>query len=271
MAESRTSSPDQAATRARDELLATKLNIPRTRPDLLGRSRLIQRLDQGMARGLMVVCTPAGFGKTTLLAGWAANARWPVAWLSLDPEDNDPMRFWRYVVAALDRVAGGTGEHVLPLLSPPSVMSSQIVVTALVNQLQVAPEEFALVLDDYHLIDTGSIHDDMAFLLGHLPPQLHVVITSRSDPPLPLARLRARASWPSCRPPTCGSHQRSRRPCWGRCGAWTWVRRRWSRWSAGRKGGRWACSLPPSRCGNARTPMPSWVNSRGPIAMSWTT
>ena len=192
MAESRTSSPDLAATRARDELLATKFNIPRTRPDLLGRSRLIQRLDQGMAREVVLVCTPAGFGKSTLLADWAANARWPVAWLSLDPEDNDPMRFWRYVVAALDRVSGGTGEHVLPLLSPPSVMSSRIVVTALVNQLHVAPEELALVLDDYHLIDTGSIHDDMAFLLGHLPPQLHVVITSRSDPPLPLARLRAR-------------------------------------------------------------------------------
>jgi LuxR family transcriptional regulator, maltose regulon positive regulatory protein len=192
MAESRTSSPDQAATRARDELLATKFNIPRTRPDLLGRSRLIQRLDQGMAREVVLVCTPAGFGKSTLLADWAANARWPVAWLSLDPEDNDPMRFWRYVVAALDRVGGGAGEHVLPLLSPLSVMSSRIVVTALVNQLQVAPEELALVLDDYHLIDTGSIHDDMAFLLGHLPPQLHVVITSRSDPPLPLARLRAR-------------------------------------------------------------------------------
>ena len=91
MAESRTSSPDQAATRERDELLATKFNIPRTRPDLLGRSRLIQRLDQGMARELMVlVCTPAGFGKTTLLADWAANARWPVAWLSLDSAGQRP-------------------------------------------------------------------------------------------------------------------------------------------------------------------------------------
>ena len=91
-------------------------------------------------------------------------------------------------------------------------------VTALVNQLQVAPEELTLVLDDYHLIDTGSIHDGMAFLLGHLPPQLHVVITSRSDPPLPLARLRARGRWPSCGPPTCGSPPRSRRPCGGGLG-----------------------------------------------------
>ena len=183
------------------------------------------------------MCTPAGFGKTTLLAGWAANARWPVAWLSLDPEDNDPMRFWRYVVAALDRVAGGLGEHVLPLLSRPSVMSSRIVVTALVNQLQAGPEELALVLDDYHLIDTGSIHDDMAFLLGHLPPQLHVAITSRSDPPLPLARLRARGQLAELRSADLRFTLRNRRPCWRRCGAWTWVRRRLSRWSAGRRGG----------------------------------
>jgi ATP/maltotriose-dependent transcriptional regulator MalT len=192
MAESRTSSPDQSATRERDEILATKVNIPRTRPDLLGRSRLIQRLNQGMAREVLVVCTPAGFGKTTLLADWAATARWPVAWLSLDPEDNDPVRFWRYVVAALDRVAGGLGDQVLPLLRPPSVLSNQGVVTALVNRLQAASEELALVLDDYHLLESGSVHEELAFLLGHLPPRLHVVISSRSDPPLPLARLRAR-------------------------------------------------------------------------------
>jgi len=194
MAESRMSlgSLDQAATRERDELLATKLNIPRSRPDLLGRARLIQRLNQGMAREMILVCTPAGFGKTTLLADWAASARWPVAWLSLDPDDNDPARFWRYVVAALDRVAGGTGDRVLPLLSPPSVTSNRMVVTALVNQLRVMPEEVALVLDDYHVMESGSIHDDVAFLLGHLPPQLHIAITSRTDPPLPLARLRAR-------------------------------------------------------------------------------
>jgi ATP/maltotriose-dependent transcriptional regulator MalT len=145
-----------------------------------------------MTRELLLVCTPVGFGKTTLVAGWAASAGWPVAWLSLDPEDNDPVRFWRYVVVALDRVRRGLGEHLLPLLSPPGVMSSQGIVTALVNHLQTAPDELALVLDDYHLVRSRSIHDSMAFLLGHLPSRLHVVITSRSDPPLPLARLRAR-------------------------------------------------------------------------------
>jgi LuxR family maltose regulon positive regulatory protein len=191
MAESRTSSPDDAAAGERVDLLVTKLNLPRTRPDHLGRSRLIQRLNEGMAREVILVCTPAGFGKTTLLAGWAAGARLPVAWLSLDPEDNEPTRFWRYVVAALDRARGGLAEDVLPLLTP-RVLSSQGMVTALVNQLQATPEEVALVLDDYHLLQSRPIHDGMAFLLGHLPPQLHVVITSRSDPPLPLPRLRAR-------------------------------------------------------------------------------
>jgi LuxR family maltose regulon positive regulatory protein len=186
------SPPNQTAARERDELLATKLSLPRARPDRLARSRLIQQLNQGMARELVLVCTPAGFGKTTLVADWAASASWPVAWLSLDPEDNDPARFWRYVVAALDRVCEGLAEHVLPRLSAPAVLSSEGVITVLVNQLEAAPEELALILDDYHMIDSESIHDAMAFLLDHLPPQLHIVISSRTDPPLPLARLRAR-------------------------------------------------------------------------------
>jgi LuxR family maltose regulon positive regulatory protein len=192
MGQSRASSPDEAAARARDGLLATKLNIPETRRDHLGRPRLIEELDVGLARDVILVCTPAGFGKTTLLADWARRARGSVAWLSLDPEDNDPMRFWRYVVVALDRARGGVGEHVLPLLGAPGVISSRGVVTTLVNALGAAPGEFALVLDDYHVVESVPIHDDMAYFLGHLPPRLHVVIASRSDPPLPLARLRAR-------------------------------------------------------------------------------
>jgi LuxR family transcriptional regulator, maltose regulon positive regulatory protein len=192
MAGSRPSSPNEAAAGARDDLLATKLGIPQLRRDRLGRSRLIERLDQGMAREVLLVCTPAGFGKTTLLAAWAAGARWPVAWLSLDPEDNDPARFWRYVIVALDRVCEGLAEHLLPLLTPPGVTSGQGVATALINRLQATPREIALVLDDYHLVQSRPIHNGMAFLLDHLPPRLHVVIASRSDPPLHLARLRAR-------------------------------------------------------------------------------
>jgi LuxR family maltose regulon positive regulatory protein len=193
MAGSRTSSPNEAAAGERDELLATKLRIPQTRRDRLGRARLIERLNQGMAREVLLVCTPAGFGKTTLLADWAASARWPVAWLSLDPEDNDPARFWRYVIVALDRVCEGLAEHLLSLLTPPGVTAGQGVATALINRLQATPDEVALVLDDYHLLQSGSIHEGMAFLLDHLPPQLHVVLSSRSDPPLHLARLRARS------------------------------------------------------------------------------
>jgi LuxR family transcriptional regulator, maltose regulon positive regulatory protein len=185
MAEPATSSPDLAAPRERDELLATKVNIPRTRPDRLARSRLVQRLSEGLARELILVCTPAGFGETTLLADWAAGATLPVAWLSLDPDDNDPARFWHYVVAALDRVVGGLGEHMAPLLGAAGVTSSQDVVTALLNQLQAQPDELVRVLDDYHVIEETAIHDGLAFLLSHLPPRLHLAISSRSDPPLP--------------------------------------------------------------------------------------
>jgi LuxR family transcriptional regulator, maltose regulon positive regulatory protein len=191
MAEPPTAPLDLAAPGARDELLATKVNHPRTRPDRLARSRLVQRLDEGMGRPLVLVCTPAGFGKTTLLADWAADATLPVAWLSLDPDDNEPMRFWRYVVAALDRVVGGLDEQIVPLLNPGSGTSTHGVVTALINRLQDQPGELGLVLDDYHLIDEPAIHDSLGFLLSHLPPRLHLAIASRSDPPLPVARLRA--------------------------------------------------------------------------------
>jgi LuxR family transcriptional regulator, maltose regulon positive regulatory protein len=180
-----------AAAGARDQLLATKVNIPVTRPDRLARSRLFQRLDEGMGQPLVLVCTPAGFGKTTLLADWAADATLPVAWLSLDADDNDPVRFWRYVVAALARVQEGLGEHLVPLLSPGSGISTHGVVTALINRLQAQPDEVVLVLDDYHLIEAMPIHDSLGFLQSHLPPRLHLVVASRSDPPLPLARLRA--------------------------------------------------------------------------------
>jgi ATP/maltotriose-dependent transcriptional regulator MalT len=192
MVGSRTSSLDEAASRERDDLVATKLNTPQARPGGLRRPRLIEGINAGMTRKVILVCTPAGFGKTTLLADWAASASWPVAWLSLDAEDDDPVRFWRYVVVSLDRVCAGLAERVLPYLGPPSVASSQEgIVTALINELDAAPDELVLVLDDYHAMDTRQVHDDVAFLLSHLPPQLHVVIASRSDPPLPLARLRA--------------------------------------------------------------------------------
>jgi LuxR family transcriptional regulator, maltose regulon positive regulatory protein len=124
MVESRSASRKDGTARERDDLLTTKLTVPRVRADLLVRSRLVEALDHATTRELVLVCTPAGFGKTTLLADWARAAKLSVAWLSLDPDDNDPVRFWRYVTAALDRACGDLGDQLLPLLTGPGVTSS---------------------------------------------------------------------------------------------------------------------------------------------------
>ena len=177
----------------RDALLATKLHKPRPRPGFVPRPRLAERLDDGLAQGLVLVCAPAGYGKTTLLADLVQRGGHPVAWLCLDPADNDPARFWRHVVAALDGVCPGIGERVAPLLGPPAPSSYRGLVTALINELADRPggDQALLVLDDYHLIDAGPVHESLAFLLEYRPPGLGVVLTSRSDPPLALSRLRA--------------------------------------------------------------------------------
>jgi LuxR family transcriptional regulator, maltose regulon positive regulatory protein len=179
---------------ARDVLLATKLHVPRPRPDFVARPRLATRLDEGLGRDLILVCAPAGFGKSSQLASWASAGRHPVAWLSLDSGDNDPARFWRHVAAALERACPGIGDRVRPLLEPLPPQSFESVVTALINELagQPAGGLALLVLDDYHLIDAEPVHTGMQFLLDHLPPGLRVVLSTRSDPPLRLSRLRAR-------------------------------------------------------------------------------
>ena len=185
----------EAATSERDVLLATKLNVPGLRPDLVPRPRLAQRLDEGRGRGLVLVCAPAGYGKTVLLAEWVRRGRHPVAWLSLDAGDNDPARFWRHTVAALDRVRPGISERMGPLLGPPAPPSFEPLVTALINEVAGQPdadEALLLVLDDYHVISSQLVHSSLRFLLEHRPPGLHLALTSRSDPPLALARLRAR-------------------------------------------------------------------------------
>src|SRR6266704_6474596 len=183
------------AAAERDVLLATKLHVPGPRPGFVARPRLARALGEGLARGLVVVCAPAGFGKTALLAHWARSGTHPVAWLSLDAGDNDPARIWRYAVAALDRVRPGIAERAGPLLGPPAPPSFEGLVTALINELAAQPGdgELLLVLDDYHLIDARQVHDSLVFLLEHLPAGLHLVLASRSDPPLPLARFRAGA------------------------------------------------------------------------------
>src|SRR6476620_5903650 len=175
-------------------LLDTKLYVPRSRRGLVPRPRLSERLDRGAASKLVLVSAPAGFGKTTLLAEWLTAATadgWSSAWLSLDQRDNDPALFWTYLVAALRKAEPGVGGGVLSLLQSPQPPSEAILAT-LLNDLSGISNDVVLVLDDYHVIDAGDVQDGMTFLLEHLPAQVHLVIASRADPALPLARLRGR-------------------------------------------------------------------------------
>ena len=194
MADQREAAPARVAVSGQDALLATKLHVPGLQPGFVPRPRLVEALGEGLARQLILVCAPAGFGKTAVLADWARLGRWPVAWLSLDAGDNDPARFWRHAVAALDRARPGIGERVGLLLGPPASVSFGRLVTALVNELadQSGEDDLTLVLDDYHLVSSEPVHASLEFLLEHRPPGLHLVLASRSDPPLPLARLRGR-------------------------------------------------------------------------------
>jgi LuxR family maltose regulon positive regulatory protein len=165
-------------------LLTTKLYAPPLRPNLVPRPHLVERLDEGLRLGrkLTLVSAPAGFGKTTLVSAWARTCDWPVAWLSLDEGDNDPVRFLTYLSAAL-RSAGVEIEE--------DVAETETFLTALVNRAN-AVTPFILVLDDYHLITVLPVHDALTFVLDHLPENMHLVIASRADPPLPVARLRGR-------------------------------------------------------------------------------
>jgi LuxR family maltose regulon positive regulatory protein len=174
--------------------MATKLFVPRPQPGFVPRPRLVQGLNEGLARGLLLVCAPAGFGKTSLLADWTRSGRRPAAWLSLDHGDNDPARFWRHVVAALDMVRPELAQRVVPLLGPPAPQSFDGLITALINELAGQPgrDDCVLVLDDYHLVEAQPVHASLGFLLEHRPPGLRLLLASRADPPLPLPRLRAR-------------------------------------------------------------------------------
>jgi LuxR family maltose regulon positive regulatory protein len=181
-------------------VLATKLHVPRAQPGFVPRPRLTARLDEGLARGVSLVCAPAGSGKSSLVAAWARAAAVPVAWLSLDPGDNDPARFWRHVVAALDLASPGLTGPTSALLSVSTPPPPAELVAALLNELAGRDGEVVLVLDDYHVIDSPELHGSLVFLLDHLPAGLRVVLVSRSDPPLPLARLRAKGQLAEVRP-----------------------------------------------------------------------
>jgi LuxR family transcriptional regulator, maltose regulon positive regulatory protein len=182
---------------ALDPLVSTKLRPSQARPKLVARPRLVGRLDPEAGRRLTLVSAPAGFGKTTLLGKWAKDQMdkgRPVAWLSLDEDDNDPARFVAYLVAAISRGTGeeGFGEGVLAALRSPEPPRLEALAGALVNEVASLPGGLDLVLDDYHVIDSEGVHRIVTTLLGHLPENAHLLISSRVDPPLPLARLHAR-------------------------------------------------------------------------------
>ena len=178
-----------------DTLVATKLYLPRPPDRVVTRPRLLARLDAILTSPLTLIAAPAGFGKTTLLVAWLRQhvARGhPVAWLALDASDSDPIQFLRYLVAALQSIAPSVGTTVLPLLRSAQVAPVHAVLPALINDLVTLPEQSVVVLDDYHVIETPAVHQALAFLVEHLPPQLHLVIATRVDPPLPVSRLRVR-------------------------------------------------------------------------------
>jgi ATP/maltotriose-dependent transcriptional regulator MalT len=175
-------------------LLATKLYVPALRSGLVARRRLDTQLDGTQGRGVVLVIAPAGYGKTVLLTDWVRRQSQPVAWLSLDVGDNDPARFWRHAIAALEDSVPGVVERVEPLLDSPVPGSFESLATGLINELVTnsAHGDTILVLDDYHLIDSADVHASLSFLMEHRPPGLRLMLAGRSDPPLGLARLRGR-------------------------------------------------------------------------------
>jgi LuxR family maltose regulon positive regulatory protein len=173
-------------------LLATKLYLPPQRPKVVLRPRLTGRLNAGLPRRLTLIAAPAGFGKTTLVSAWLAECARPAAWLSLDAGDNDPARVLTYLVAALQTVAAPIGAGVLGAIQSPQPPPTESILTALLNDIAAVKDDFVLVLDDYHVIDSRPVDTALTFLIEHMPPQMHLIITTREDPNLPLARLRAR-------------------------------------------------------------------------------
>jgi len=176
-------------------ILATKLYVPPPRANLVLRPQLVERLNEGLSAGrkLTLISAPAGFGKTTLVSEWVAGFKRPVAWLSLDEGDNDPICFLTYLVAALQTIRANIGEGVLGGLQSPQPPPTESILIALLNEITTVPDDFVLVLDDYHVIDSKPVDYALTFLLEHLPAQMHLVIATREDPHLPLARLRARS------------------------------------------------------------------------------
>ena len=178
-------------------LLTTKLFAPPPRPNLVARPHLLDRLDEALSPAcrLALLSAPAGFGKTILVSEWCetlAKRGVPLAWLTLDAEDSRPARLLHYLVAAVQCVYPEVSHSAQALLDQPQALPVESMLTSLINDVAGLPAHFVLVLDDYHTLDGQAVHPVMAFLLEHHPPQMHLVLLTRQDPLLPLARLRAR-------------------------------------------------------------------------------
>lgn len=173
-------------------MLTTKLQVPPCRSQLVPRQRLLTQLDAVWQQPVTLIVAPAGFGKSTLVCDWLSHGKHPVAWLSLDEDDNDANRFLAYVIAALRTCHPDLGANAVALLATPQAPPMKSILTLLINDLESLTTPFALVLDDYHVITTLAIQEGIAFFIDHLPRQMHLILTSRADPPLPLARWRGR-------------------------------------------------------------------------------
>ena len=174
------------------KILTTKLQAPHAHGGLTPRPHLTARLQAGLDGTLTLICAPAGFGKTTLLSEWLAEYEPIVAWLSLDPGDNTPVRFFKHLIAAIQTVHTTSGESSQVALHSASVPPYRPLLVALINEITALPQPLVLALDGYHLITSETIHHSIGFLLDNRPQQLHLVIASRSEPPWPLARMRLR-------------------------------------------------------------------------------
>lgn len=176
-----------------NSILATKLFVPRQRPKSVARSQLLQRLNETLYGRLTLISAPAGFGKTTLASQWIIESGHPYAWLSLDKSDSDPERFLVYIIAALETMLPEVGAGLVERLQSPQSPSYELILTMLINNILVSTNDpFIFVLDDYHVLESSAADQIVEFLLEHQPPQMHLVITTREDPPISLARLRAR-------------------------------------------------------------------------------
>lgn len=173
-------------------VLATKFYIPQLRPNIISRQRLIEPLQLGMHGSATLVSAPAGFGKTTLVAEWVKSSQRPIAWLALDQADSDVARFLIYLIHALQRVAPTVGQGALAALQLPQMPPPTLLLTTILNDLAEVGDGITLVLDDYHEVDSQTVDQALTFLLEHLPPQHHLVVATREEPNIPLARLRAR-------------------------------------------------------------------------------